>query len=181
MKSLSHVQLFATPWTVAYQAPPSIEFSRQENWSGLPFPSPGDLPNPGIELKSPILQADALPSEPPGKLSCSVLSKSLWPHGLYPPGSSVHAILQARILEWLPCPLPGYLPNPGIEPRSPALQADSLHLSHQGSPRILEWVAYPFSRVSSQLKNWTTDFGIAGRFFTSWATREAYFLKNGCL
>ena len=64
---LSRVRLFATPWTVAYQAPPSMGFSRQECWSGLPFPSPGDLPNPGIEPKSPALQADALPSEPPGK------------------------------------------------------------------------------------------------------------------
>ena len=48
VKFLSHVQLFATPWTVAYQAPPSMEFSRQEYWSGLPFLSPGDLPDPGI-------------------------------------------------------------------------------------------------------------------------------------
>ena len=53
MKSLSHVQFFATPWTVAHQAPPSMEFSRQEYWSGLPFPSPGDLPNPGIEPVPP--------------------------------------------------------------------------------------------------------------------------------
>ena len=67
VKSLSHVQLFAAPWTVAYQAPPSMGFSRQEYWSGLPFPSPGDLPNPGIEPRSPALQTDALPSEPPGK------------------------------------------------------------------------------------------------------------------
>ena len=52
-----------------YQAPPSMEFSRQENWNGLPFPSPGDLPNPGIEPGSPPLQADALPSELPGKSS----------------------------------------------------------------------------------------------------------------
>ena len=57
----------ATPWTVAYQASPSMGFSRQEYWSGLPFPSPGDLPNPGIEPRSPALQADALTSEPPGK------------------------------------------------------------------------------------------------------------------
>ena len=67
LKSLSHVQLFGTPWTVAYQAPPSMRFSRQEHWSGLPLPSPGDLPNPGIESGSPIVQADALPSKPPGK------------------------------------------------------------------------------------------------------------------
>ena len=67
MKSLSRVRLFATPWTVACQGPLSMGFSRQEYWSGLPFPSPGDLPNPGIERRSPALQADALPSEPPGK------------------------------------------------------------------------------------------------------------------
>ena len=67
MKSLSHVQLFATPWTVAHQAPLSMGFSRQEYWGGLPFPSPEDLPDPGIEPRSPVLQADALTSEPPGK------------------------------------------------------------------------------------------------------------------
>ena len=85
VKLLSRVQLFATPWTVAYQAPPSMGFSkqeywsglpflsssmgfsRQEYWSGLPFPSPGDLPNPGIEPGSPALEADVLTSEPPGK------------------------------------------------------------------------------------------------------------------
>ena len=67
VKSLSRVRLFATPWTVAYQAPLSMEFSRQEYWSGLPFPSSGDLPDPGIEPRSPVLQADVLPSEPPGK------------------------------------------------------------------------------------------------------------------
>ena len=55
------------PWTVAYQAPQSMVFSRQEYWSGFPFPSPGDLPNPGIKPGSPALQADALPSEPPRK------------------------------------------------------------------------------------------------------------------
>ena len=66
VKSLSSVQLFVTPWTVAYQAPPSMGFSRQEYRSGLPFPSPGDLPDPGIEPGSPAFQADALTSEPPG-------------------------------------------------------------------------------------------------------------------
>ena len=65
VKSLSHVQFFVAPWTVAYQAPPSMGFSRQEYWSGLPFPSPGDLPHPGIEPGSPTLQADTLTSEPP--------------------------------------------------------------------------------------------------------------------
>ena len=62
--SLNHVHLFVTSWTVALQAPLSIEFSKQEYWSGLPFPSPGGLPNPGIEPRSPALQADSLPAEP---------------------------------------------------------------------------------------------------------------------
>ena len=66
VKLLNHVRLFATPWTVACQAPLSMGFSRQEYWSGLPFPSPGDLSDSGIEPRSPSLQADALPSEPPG-------------------------------------------------------------------------------------------------------------------
>ena len=61
------IQLFATLWTVAHQAPPSMGFSRQEYWSRLPFPSPGDLLDPGIEPRSLALQADALTSEPPGK------------------------------------------------------------------------------------------------------------------
>ena len=65
VKSLSCVRLFATLWTVAHQAPPSMGFSRQEYWSDLPFPSLGYLPDPGIERRSPTLQADALTSEPP--------------------------------------------------------------------------------------------------------------------
>ena len=68
MYTLSHVQLFATPWTIDNQAPLFMEFSRQECWSGLPFPSPEDLPHPGIKLRFSTLQADSLPSEPPGKL-----------------------------------------------------------------------------------------------------------------
>ena len=67
VKSLSRVRLFATPWTVAYKAPLSMKFSRQEYWKGLTFPSAGDLPDPGIKPGSPTLQADALTSEPPGK------------------------------------------------------------------------------------------------------------------
>ena len=91
VKLLSRVRLFAIPWTVAYQAPLSMEFSRQKYWSGLPFPSPGDLPDPGIEPRSPALQADALPSEPPGK--ASLLPKSLqlsWPLGHTPPPTQGH-------------------------------------------------------------------------------------------
>ena len=105
VKSLSPSDSLGTRGTVAYQAPPTMGFSRQEYWSGLPFPSPGDLPDPGIEPGSPALQADSLPSEPPGKpikasekvlptissisddvselkWSRSVVSSSLRPHGL---------------------------------------------------------------------------------------------------
>ena len=66
--SFSRVWLFATPWTVARQVPLSMGFSRREYWSGLPRPPPGDIPNPGIEPRSPTLQVDSLPSEPQGKL-----------------------------------------------------------------------------------------------------------------
>ena len=67
LSHFSRVWLLETLWTVAHQAPPSMGFSRQEYWSGLPFPPPGDPPHPGIEPRSPILQADSLPSEPPRK------------------------------------------------------------------------------------------------------------------
>ena len=69
VKSLSRVRLFVTPWTAACQTPPRMGFSRQEYWSGSPFPSPGDLPDPGIEPWSPAPQADSLLSELPGKPS----------------------------------------------------------------------------------------------------------------
>ena len=73
-KSLSHVRLLATPWTAVHQAPPSMGFSRQEYWSGLPFPSPGNLPDPGIEPKSSALAVRFFTSEPPRELSSVVLS-----------------------------------------------------------------------------------------------------------
>ena len=68
---------FATPWTAAHQAPLSIRFSRQGYWNGLPFPSPGDLPNPGIEPRSPALQADSLPTELRGKLQYFLRGKNI--------------------------------------------------------------------------------------------------------
>ena len=81
MKSLSPVQLLVISWTVTYQAPPSLELSKQEYWSGLPFPSPGNLPDPGIEPRSPTLQADALPhlsyQGSPGKHTNEQNSKTL--------------------------------------------------------------------------------------------------------
>ena len=66
MKSLSRVRLFAAPWTVAHQAPLSVGFSRQEYWSGLPFLSPGNLPDPGMEPMSPALAGWFFTTEPPG-------------------------------------------------------------------------------------------------------------------
>ena len=93
------------------QAVVSMKFSRQGYWSGLRFPSPGNLPDPGIKPRSHVLQADALPSEPPGK------PQEYWSGLLTPP--------------------PGNLSDLGIEPESlasPILQGDSLPLSHQGSP-----------------------------------------------
>ena len=107
-ESLSRVQLFASPWTVAHQAPLFMGF----------------------------------------------------------------LFFQARILEWVACPPPGDLPNPGIKPGLLHCRRILYHLSHQGSPRILEWAAYPFTRGSSQPRNWTQGSCIAGQFFTSWATRE---------
>ena len=107
--------LFVTPWSVALQAPLSMGFFRQEYWHGLPCPSPGYLPGPGIKPQSPALWADSLPFEPPRKplecLCCAVLClatqlcPTVWDpmdHSL--PGSSVHGILQARILEWVAMP-----------------------------------------------------------------------------
>ena len=162
VKSLSRVRLFATPRTIAYQVPPSMGFSRQECWSGLSFPSPGDLPDPGIELGSPALQADALPSEPPGKLfvlseyrflhwkcvSLSVVSDSVTPHRLYsPPASwnpggkgiariSLPGFPRQEFWSRLPFPSPGDLPDPGIEPGSPTLHADSLLSEPPGKPSL---------------------------------------------
>ena len=80
---LSYVRLFVTPWTGTHQASLSMEFSRQEYWSGLPFPSPGDLPDPGMEPRSPTLKEDYLPSEPTGKAICLKINTDLkikqWP------------------------------------------------------------------------------------------------------
>ena len=105
VKSLSRVRLFVTPWTVACQAPLSMGFSRQEYWSGLPFPSPGDLSNPGIEPRSPTLQEDSLPAEPPatsyhpdssvGKESvCNAGNCSLIPGSRRSPGEGIGYPLQ---------------------------------------------------------------------------------------
>ena len=124
-----------TSWTVTRQAPLSVRFPRQEYWSGLPFPSPGDLPNPGIELMSPALAGRVFTTEPPGspiqnmKVKVLVAQSCLTlcdPMDYSLPGSSVHGILRAR---------------------------------------ILEKVAILFSRESSQRRDQTQVSCIAGRFF----------------
>ena len=142
-------------------------FSRQEYWRGLPFPSPGDLPDPGIEPGPPSLEADALTSEPPRKPYRMLMFTQMFKfHKIFfrkvfsshwtqvstqkkkksvsrvetlcdfmdcnPPGSSVHGIFRQEYWSGLPFPSPGDLPDPGIEPRSPALEADSLLFEPQG-------------------------------------------------
>ena len=109
LSPFSRVWLCATPWTAAYQAPLSMGFSRQEYWNGLPLPSPGHLPNPGIKPLSPALQANSLLSQPPGKpdtYTAAAAAKSLEscptlcdPIDGSSPGSPVPGILQARTLE----------------------------------------------------------------------------------
>ena len=132
VKSLSHVRIFATPWTVAHHAPPSMGFSRQKYWSGLPFPSPEDLPDPGVKPRSPALQADALTSEPPGKPLCylpfsdSVQSLSgVWlfvtPWTVTCQASLSLEFSRQEYWSGLPFPSPEDLPDPGIELGSPTL------------------------------------------------------------
>ena len=102
VKSLSHVWLLATPWTIAHQAPPSMGFSRQEYWSGLPFSSPGDLPNQGIEPGSPPWQADSLPSVLPGKPRSHFRDEEIETQSCKETGSKSHSHLVAE---------------PGLEPQ----------------------------------------------------------------
>ena len=88
---------------------------------------------------------------------------------------TVHGILQARILKWVAIPLlQGIFPTQGSNPGLPHWRQILYHLSHQGSPRILDWVAYPFSSRSSPPRNGTRVSCIAGRCFTSWATWKAH-------
>ena len=130
------------------QAPVSVEFSRQEYWSGLPFPSAWDLPHSGIK---PI----SLVSE-----SHSVVSNSLWLRGLYSPGNSPGQNSGVDSLSLLQ----GIFPTRGSNPGLPNCRQILYQLSHKGNPRILEWVAYPFSNRSSWLRNWPGISCTAHRF-----------------
>ena len=104
-----------------------------------------------------------------GKAKVTQSCPTLWPHGLY----TVCGILQARILEWVSHSLlQRILPTQGSNPGLPHCRWILYQLSHKGSLRILEWVAYPFSSRSSRPRNWTRVSSFAGGFFTNWDTRE---------
>ena len=120
-------------------------FPRQESWSGLPFPPPGDLPNPGMERSSFCLlhwQAGSLPLVPPGNpilRVCVCVSHLVMSNSAIPLTAALQAPLSveySRQEYWseFPFPSPGDLTDPGIEPGSPALQQILYRLSHQGSP-----------------------------------------------
>ena len=117
---------FEIPWILAHQTPLSVGFPRQEYWSGSPFPSPGDLPKPGIKPKCHYCAV----------LSQSVVSDFLQPCGLQPPRFLCSwGFSRQRYRGGLPCPAPGDLPNPGIKLRSPALQDDSSPSKPPGKPK----------------------------------------------
>ena len=164
-------------------------FSRQEYWSGLPFPSPGHLPEPGIKPGSPALQTDSLPPEPPEKpvpwkkVKSEVQVTQSCPTLCDPMHYTVHGILWARILDLVPFPFSRG--SPEMEPRFPALQADSLPAEPQGKPKntgvgslsllqdifptrelnlgllhcrqILYQLSYQFSSVQSLSRVWLCD------------------------
>ena len=135
-----------TPWTVAHQVPLSMEFSRQEYWSGLPFPSPGELPNQSIEAGSPALQADSLSSEASGNevKVALVVSDSLQPYRLYSPWNSPGQNSGVDSLSLLQG-----IRTQGSNPGLPHCRQILYQLRYKGSPRILEWIACPFSSRSS--------------------------------
>ena len=117
----------ATPWTVASQAPLPTGFSRKEHWSRLPFPSPGDLPNPGIKRRSPASQADSLLTKlKEAPLAMGFSRQEYW--------------------IWLPFSSPGRLPDPGIELEAPALQADSLPTELPGNSLSIKLLPPNFQR-----------------------------------
>ena len=140
-----HVWLFVTLWIVARQAPLFMDFSRQEYWSGLPFPPPRDLPHPGIKPMSITFLALS------GEVFC-FLFLSL--HLLGSPSESEVAPSCPTLCNSMACSLPGF----------------SVHGIFQA--RILEWVTISFSRRSSRSRDWIWVSRIIGRRFTVWATKE---------
>ena len=132
LSPFSHVQLCVIPWTTVCLVFLSMGFSRQEYWSGLPCPSPGDLSDPGIKTRSPALQADFLLSEPLSESeSRSVMSDSMRPHGLYSPWNSPGQNTEVGSLSLLQ----GIFPTQGSNPGIPHCRQIPCRLSHQGNPR----------------------------------------------
>ena len=130
-----------------------------------------DLPRSGMEPMSPALASEFFTTEPPEKVKVKVTQscRTLRPHGLYSPWNSPDQNTGAGSLSLLQ----GIFPTQGSNPGVPHCRRILYQLSHKGSPRILEWIAYPFSRGSSQPWNWTGVSYIAGRFFTNWVMKEA--------
>ena len=109
-------------------------------------------------------------------MKCEVTVVQLCPTLWDPIDHTVHGILQARILEWVAIHFSRIFPTQRSNPGLPHCRWILYQRSYQGSPRTLEWVAYPFSRGSSRPRNWTGVPWTAGGFFTSWATREALYI-----
>ena len=159
-------------------------FSRQEYWSGLPFPSPGDLPDPGIKPRSPAWEADTLTSEPPlpgikpesPALQGDVAHETqiqetlkLYVPLYYKMGEAYLAKTHKVTVNYLSC-----LSRVKVAQSCLTLSDPMDYILHGIlQARILEWVAFPFSRGSSQPRDWTQVSRIAGKFFICWATREA--------
>ena len=186
-----------TPWTIK-----SMEFSRPEYWSGYPFPSPGDLPNTGIEPRSPTLQVDSLPAEPEGKpLFLKSFCKSLClspaaakslqscptlcdPTDGSPPGSRIPGILQARILEWVAISFSSAwkwkVKSESEVAQSYPIPSNPMDCSLPGSSvhgifqaRVLEWVAIAFSEPLSYLLS-TDSPVVSPRIRQHWCAEKLY-------
>ena len=147
LSHISRIRLCATPQTAAHQAPPPLGFSRQEHWSGLPFPWKWK-----VKVKS---------------LSRVWPSATPWIAAFKAPPSM--GFSRQEYWSGLPCLPPGIFPSQGSNPGLPHCRQILYCLSHQGNPRILECVAYPFFRGTCRPRNWTRVFCIAGGFFTSLA------------
>ena len=188
LSRFSHVRLCGTLWTAAHQAPPSLGFSRQEHWSGLSFPSPMHESEKWkwscsvvSDLATPWTAACQAP------LSIGFSRQEYWSGVPLPSLMSIlaHCLLIAvqSYASWKQRPLKVKV----LVAQSCPTLCNPMHCSPPGSSvhgillaRMLEWVALPFSRGSSQPRNWTQVFFIAGRFFTIWATRKAQHHLGAC-
>ena len=167
-----HVWLFVTLWTAACQAPVyGILQARILEWDAISSSSRSSPPRDPTHISCDSC-IDRFFTITTTQKACIETFSRVW---LFETPWTIQSMAFSRPEYWSGWPFPssGHLPNPRIKLRSPALQADSLQLSHKGRSRILEWVAYPFSSRSSQSRSLTGNFCIAGRFFTNWAIREA--------